>query len=90
MTPEDPPQPPRPPIRRWTPPLKAAVLLAVTAGVITTAEACRRYELSEDELAQWLAAFKLRGVPGLRVTRKPAPQPFKERRRGRPRRPPSE
>ena len=48
---------------------KAAVVAAVRAGVITFEEACRRYELSEEELLSWQRAFEVYGLPGLRTTR---------------------
>ena len=37
--------------RRWVARRKAAVVAAVRQGVITREEACRRYELSEEELS---------------------------------------
>jgi hypothetical protein len=80
------------PVLRWTAARKAAVLLALTARVITTAEACRRYGLSEEELAQWFAVFKRYGLPGLRTTRLQRLRSGfalpRQQRRGRPRRPP--
>lgn len=54
---------------RWTPGRKGAVLLAVTMNQLTLEEACRRYDLSEAELAEWFAAFKTYGYAGLRTTR---------------------
>jgi hypothetical protein len=47
---------------------KAAVVAAVRQGMITREEACRRYELSEEELASWQRAFEAHGVNGLRAT----------------------
>ena len=44
---------------------KAAILVAVRAGVITREEASRRYLLSKEELAGWEAAFDRAGIPGL-------------------------
>lgn len=64
---------------------KAAVVAAVRAGVITLEEACRRYELSEEELVAWQRAFETYGLPGLRTTRiqnyryPPSPLPVKKR-----------
>ena len=62
---------PNPPqyVRRWTAQRKAAVLEAVRSGAITVKEACRRYEISEEEFLAWLQAFEVHGVPGLRTTR---------------------
>ena len=48
---------------------KAAVVAAVSAGVITVEEACRRYQLSEEEFVSWQRAFEAFGVRGLRATR---------------------
>jgi hypothetical protein len=42
------------------------VVVATRMGVITRAEACRRYMLSDEELAGWEVAFDRRGIPGLR------------------------
>ena len=51
---------------RWSSRRKAAVVIAVRDGIIARAEACKRYALSEEELAGWEIAFDKRGVPGLR------------------------
>ena len=48
---------------------KAAVVAAVSAGVITVKEACRRYQLSEEEFVSWQQAFERFGLQGLRTTR---------------------
>ena len=48
---------------------KAAVVAAVRAGMITVEEACRRYQLSEEEFLAWQRAFEAYGLPGLRTTR---------------------
>ena len=48
---------------------KAAVVAAVSAGVITVEEACRRYQLSEEEFVSWQRAFEAFGLRGLRTTR---------------------
>jgi hypothetical protein len=47
---------------------KAAVVAAVRQGVISREEACRRYELSEEELSSWQRSFEAYGINGLRVT----------------------
>jgi len=52
--------------KRWSSRRKAAVVVATRAGVISRLEACRRYMLSDEELANWEAAFDDRGIPGLR------------------------
>jgi hypothetical protein len=48
---------------------KAAVVAAVRSGAITIEEACRVYQLSEEELLSWEHAFQIHGLPGLRATR---------------------
>ncbi len=52
---------------RWSLRRKAAVVVATRTGVITREEACRRYTLSEEELAGWETAFDRSGIPGLRI-----------------------
>jgi hypothetical protein len=53
--------------KRWSSRRKAAVVVAIRTGVITREEACRRYLLSEEELAGWERAFDRSGIPGLRI-----------------------
>jgi Protein of unknown function (DUF1153) len=60
---------PPPNIKRWTIRRKAAVVTAVTGGVLSREEACRRYQLSDEELSSWQQAFEAHGLPGLRSTR---------------------
>ena len=60
---------PPPDTRRWVVRRKAAVVAAVHAGKITLEEACRRYNLSEEEFRAWQRAFESHGLPGLRATR---------------------
>jgi transposase-like protein len=55
--------------RRWVVRRKAAVVAAVQGGKITLEEACRRYNLSEEEFREWQRAFEAHGLPGLRATR---------------------
>jgi transposase-like protein len=55
--------------RRWVVRRKAAVVAAVQSGKITLEEACRRYNLSEEEFRGWQRAFEAHGLPGLRATR---------------------
>ena len=54
--------------KRWVARRKAAVVVAVRNGSITLEEACRRYELSEEEFASWQRSFDTYGVHGLRIT----------------------
>ena len=55
--------------RRWSSRRKAAVVIAIRGGVLSSQEACKRYMLSLEELAAWEAALDRNGIPGLRVTR---------------------
>jgi len=54
---------------RWVARKKAEVVAAVEGGLLTADEACRRYNLSEEELAIWCKAVALGGLPGLRATK---------------------
>lgn len=54
---------------RWVVRRKAEVLAAIRGGLLSRADACVRYRLSEEELALWERAVSCAGVPGLRVTR---------------------
>jgi transposase-like protein len=56
---------PPPNTRRWVARRKAAVVAAVSSGVITVEEACRRYQMSEEELLAWQRAFENYGIVGL-------------------------
>jgi transposase-like protein len=60
---------PRPSTQRWVVRRKAAVVAAVRSGGITIEEACRAYELSEEEFLAWQRAFEAYGLAGLHVTR---------------------
>ena len=42
---------------------------AINTGVLSRAQACARYHISEIELRLWERAVQFAGVPGLRVTR---------------------
>jgi hypothetical protein len=55
--------------KRWVARRKAAVVTAVRSGAIGLEEACRRYELSEEEFHAWERGIEAYGVAGLRVTR---------------------
>jgi transposase-like protein len=54
---------------RWTPQRKALVVEAVRSGVISLDEACRRYQLSEEEFLAWRAAIEAHGIAGVHITR---------------------
>jgi hypothetical protein len=60
---------PPPDTKRWVTRRKAVIVNAVSAGVISLEEVCRRYELSVEEFLAWQRAIDTHGVPGLRVTR---------------------
>ena len=66
--------------KRWSSRRKAAIIVALRTGTITREEACRRYRLSEEELASWEAAFDRSGIPGLLVTRLQSHRPVRLRR----------
>jgi hypothetical protein len=54
--------------KRWVARRKATVVAAVDHGLIDAAEACRIYQLSEEELEIWRSAVKQYGAAALRVT----------------------
>jgi hypothetical protein len=60
---------PPPDTRRWVMRRKAEVVAGVRSGLLTFAEACARYGLSEEELASWQRLIDRHGVKALRVTR---------------------
>jgi transposase-like protein len=77
---------PPPNTKRWVSRRKAAVVAAVRAGEITVEEACRRYQLSEEEFFAWQRAFEAYGLPGLRTTRLQGYRILESSRRARRRR----
>jgi hypothetical protein len=60
---------PPPNTQRWVVRRKAEVLAAIRGGLLTRADACNRYRISDEELKLWERAIDCAGVPGLRVTR---------------------
>ena len=58
-----------PDTKRWVVRRKAAVVAAVRGGGITMEEACRYYQLSEEEFLSWERALERHGLAGLRTTR---------------------
>lgn len=54
--------------RRWVASRKAAVVRAVTAGLLTRKDALDRYALSEDEFAEWETAIAEHGEGALKAT----------------------
>ncbi|MEM6619483.1 MAG: DUF1153 domain-containing protein [Pseudomonadota bacterium] len=61
---------------RWVARRKALVVTGVVSGLITADEACKMYELTQDELDSWISAVKDHGPAALRVT---ALQKYRER-----------
>jgi Protein of unknown function (DUF1153) len=55
--------------KRWVASRKAAVVRALTSGLITREEAIERYSLSEEEIDSWVAAVARHGERALRTTR---------------------
>jgi hypothetical protein len=53
---------------RWTPGRKAQIVAALESGLITSEQACRWYNLVDEELAAWRRANG-RGVLALRTSR---------------------
>ena len=70
--------------RRWSSRRKAAIVIALRAGVLNRQEACARYRLSLEELDAWETALDQNGIPGLRVTRLQIYRdaPFRKRQAG--------
>jgi hypothetical protein len=58
----------------------------VQGGKITIEEACRRYQLTEEEFRAWQRAYDAHGLPGLRATRLQQYRPPASPRPRRPRR----
>ena len=56
---------PPPETSRWVASRKAAVVAAVSGGMITLEEACHRYQLSGEEFSAWRRAFENFGIRGL-------------------------
>ena len=59
---------PPPNTNRWVARRKAAVVAAVSSGIISLEEACRRYRMSEEEFFAWQHAFETYGVVALRAS----------------------
>jgi hypothetical protein len=57
---------------------KAAVVAAVRAGMITVEEACRRYQLSEEEFVSWQRAFVVPGFEFNSLRRWLSPEQFED------------
>ncbi len=72
---------PLPNTKRWVVRRKAAVVAAVLGGGITVEDACRYYQLSEEEFMSWVRSFERHGLAGLRATRVQQYRPLPPRRR---------
>lgn len=53
----------------WVSRRKAEVLAAIDGGMLSLDEACDRYRLSLEELADWRRAIDRAGIAGLRITK---------------------
>ncbi len=60
---------PPPDTCRWVASRKAAVVRAVTVGLITRSEAIERYALTDEEIDSWLSAVARHGEKALKATR---------------------
>lgn len=60
---------PAPGIKRWVTRRKAEVVAAVTGGLLTKEDACKRYALSDEEFSAWQRLYRSHGTKGLRATR---------------------
>jgi hypothetical protein len=60
---------PPPDTKRWVVSRKAIVVDAVRKGLLTLADACARYSLSEEEIRSWMKLSEKGGSRALRVTR---------------------
>lgn len=54
--------------RRWVASRKAAVVKGIGHGLLSTEEACALYDLSEEELDEWMSAVKQHGEAALKAT----------------------
>ncbi len=59
---------PPPDTARWVASRKLAVVRGVLYGLISQADACKRYQLSEQEFAEWVRAVSLHGEDALKAT----------------------
>ena len=57
------------PNARWVPRRKAEVVVAVSGGILTMAEACERYAISTEEFMEWERAYEQGGLLKLRHRR---------------------
>ena len=55
--------------KRWVIRRKAEVVAAVSGGLLSLDDACKRYSLSIDEFLIWQRQIEKHGLPGLRATK---------------------
>src|SRR5215475_6075999 len=60
---------PAPGTKRWVFRVKAEIVAAVRAGLLSLEEACRRYMLTVEEFRTWEYSIERYGLSALRVTR---------------------
>jgi hypothetical protein len=53
--------------RRWTAQRKATIIRAIRRKIINVWDACERYDLSAEEIAEWERNLDRFGVPGLYI-----------------------
>ncbi len=54
---------------RWTVLRKAKLVSAVTGGLLSVEDACRRYNIATEEFLSWQRLIDQHGIAGLRTTR---------------------
>lgn len=59
---------PDPKTRRWVVSRKAAVVRAVLYGLLSREQACELYDLSDEELSEWIRSAALGGMSALKAT----------------------
>lgn len=59
---------PPPDTRRWVASRKLAVVRGVIYGLVSQAEAEKRYGLSSEEFQEWVSALSEHGADGLKAT----------------------
>lgn len=55
--------------KRWVIRRKAEVVAAVRGGLLSSDDACGKYNISQEELAGWSKSIDKHGIQGLRTTR---------------------
>jgi hypothetical protein len=59
---------PPPDTVRWVVRRKAELVAAICGGLLTSEDACERYQLSKEELQSWANSIAKHGIRGLRTT----------------------